>query len=240
MNLLKSFLIRLFVVIVPLLGLYYYSEIAFEANRNREHPTDVGLGMAVFLFFILLFLFVGFTIDIIIRFVKKEYKIVMIDTIFLLPFVFLLLYIATLFSGGPLYKIVKNLHNQEFIYIVIIYLFLISLGFWLVFKRSLKIIIGYVTIILIICGGYFYNKYSIEKYYGDNKDIFFEGGVGDNIVAYGTGNDKISVLEQERIERKTFNRIYIKTDSLTIELNEWIKLIEKKYSEKVKCHINKY
>ena len=71
MSLLKNFLIRLFVVIVPILGLYYYSEIAFEANRNREHRTDVGLGMAIFLFFILFFLFVGFTIDIIIRFVKK-------------------------------------------------------------------------------------------------------------------------------------------------------------------------
>ena len=113
---LKCFLKRLSIVSVPLLGLYYYSEIAFEANRQKEHPTDVGLGIAIFLFFILFFLFLGFIMDTILRIIKKEHKTVLINVIFLLPFLFLILYIATLFGGGPLYETVKNLSNQEFIY----------------------------------------------------------------------------------------------------------------------------
>ncbi|WP_211196184.1 hypothetical protein [Flavobacterium sp. H122] len=233
MNILKSFLKRLFIVIVPFLGLYYYSEIAFEANRQKEHPTDAGLGIAVFLFFILFFLFLGFIIDTILRIVKKEHKTVLINIIFLLPFLFLILYIATLFSGGSLYEIVKNFNNQEFVYLVLIYLVLISLGFLIVYKNPLKKTIIYLTILSCIAGGYFYNKHSIEEYYGKNKDIYFQGKSNDTIIVLAS--DNMSVITEGKIERKTWNRVYIKTDKNTVELNDWIKPIAREYSDSIKC-----
>jgi hypothetical protein len=237
-NILKSFLKRLFIVSIPILGLYYYSEIAFKANRQKEHPTDVGLGIAIFLFFILFFLFLGFTIDTIIRFVKKEYKIVLINVIFLLPFIILVLYIGTLFFGGPLYEIVKNLNDQEFIYIGLIYLVLISFGFLIVYKCSLKKTLIYLTILSCIAGGHFFIKYNIEEYYGENKDIYLKGNVNDTIRAYGS--DNMSVLAEGQIERKTWNRVYIKTDNNIVELNDWIKPIANKYSDSIKCELIKH
>jgi hypothetical protein len=238
MNIFKSFLKRLFIVCVPLLGLYYYSEIIFEVNRQKEHPTDVGLGIAIFLFIILLFLFLGFVIDTILRIVKKERQIVLINIIFLLPFVFLILYIATLFFGGPLYEIVKNINDQKFVCIIIIYLMLISFGFLIVYKISMKIILIYLSTLSCIAGGYFYNIYSIEAYYGVNKEIYFDGEINDTIMAYG--RDKMSVLAEGQIDRKTLNRVYIKTVNKSVELNDWIKPIAKKYSDSIKCEIYKH
>ena len=235
---LKCFLKRLSIVSVPLLGLYYYSEIAFEAHRQKEHPTDVGLGIAIFLFFILFFLFLGFIMDTILRIIKKEHKTVLINVIFLLPFLFLILYIATLFGGGPLYETVKNLSNQEFIYLVVIYLVLISLGFLIVYKNSFKKILIYLTILSCVAGGYFFNNYNIEDYYGVNKEIYFKGKINDTIMAFGS--DRMSVLAEGQIERKTWNRVYIKANNKSIELNEWIKPIAKEYSDSIKCKIYKH
>ena len=152
MEIFKSFLKRLLIVAIPLLGLYYFSELAFESNRQKEHPTDVGLGIAIFLFFILFLLFLGFFIDTIIRIVKKDHKTILINVIFLLPFLILILYFGTLFSGGPLYELVKDFSEQEFIYLVLIYLVLISIGFLIIYKYSLKIILIYLTVLSCITG----------------------------------------------------------------------------------------
>jgi hypothetical protein len=235
MKILKSFLKRLCIVSSPILGLYYYSEIAFEANRQKEHPTDVGLGIAIFLLIILFFLFLGLTIDTIIRGLKKEYKIVMINVIFLLPFTILILYIGTLFYGGPLYGLVKNLNDQEFIYLGLLYLGLISFGFFIVYKCSLKKTLIYLALFSCIAAGHFYIKYSIEDYYGENKDIYLKGKIKDTIMAYGS--DNMSVLAEGQIERKTWNRVYIKTGNNAVELNDWIKPIAKEYSDSIKCRL---
>ena len=238
MEIFKSFLKRLLIVAIPLLGLYYFSELAFEANRQKEHPTDVGLGIAIFLFFILFFLFLGFIIDTIIRIVKKDHKTILINVIFLLPFLILILYLGTLFSGGPLYELVKDFSEQEFIYLVLIYLALISLGFLIIYKYSLKIILIYLTVLSCITGIYFYNKNSIRGYYGINREIYFDGKINDTIMAFGS--DSMSVLAEGQIERKTWNRVYIKTNNKSIELNEWIKPIAKEYSDSIKCKIYKH
>jgi hypothetical protein len=238
MEIFKSFLKRFLIVAIPLLGLYYFSELAFEANRQKEHPTDVGLGIAIFLFFILFILFLGFVIDTIIRIVKKEHKTILINVIFLLPFLILILYIGTLFSGGPFYELVKNFNGQEFIYIVIIYLVLISLGFLIIYKCPFKKIIIYLIILSCISGAYFYNKNSIKAYYGINRDIYFNGKINDTIMAFGS--DSMSVLDEGQIERKTWNRVYIKSNNKSVELNEWIKPIAKEYSDSIKCKIYKH
>lgn len=100
MKIIKPFLIRLLIVIIPLATLYFYAEIAFEANRKREHPTDVGLGIAFLLMFILLILFIGFLTDFIIRLRKKEHKIAIFDISFLSLFLFHILYFGCLMGSN--------------------------------------------------------------------------------------------------------------------------------------------
>lgn len=233
MNTFKSFLKRLFIVCVPLLALYFYSEIALKANREREHPSDAGLGIAILLFFILFILFIGFIIDTLLRFRKKEYQTLIVNTIFLLPFIFFIIYIATLFSGGPFYKFVKNIREQEFIYLTIIYLVLIILGFLLVYKCSIKKKLAFLTVLSCLTGLYFYNKNEIKNHYTINKHIYYDGKINDSIIAIGS--DSMSVLSQGQIARISWNRVYIKSNDDSVELNEWIKPIAKKYSDSIKC-----
>ena len=238
MEIFKKFLKRLLIVAIPLLGLYYFSELEFEANRQKEHPTDVGLGIAIFLFFILFFLFLGFAIDTIVRIVKKEHKTVLINIIFILPFLFLILFIATLMSGGPFYEIVNNFNDKELVYVILIYLTLISVIFLIVYNYSFRKILIYLSILSCITGGYFYNKYNIEHYYGVNKEIYFDGNINDTIMAFG--KDGMSVLAEAQIERKTWNRVYIKNCNKIVELKDWIKPISKEYSDSIKCKIYKH
>lgn len=99
MSLKKHLLIRLLATIVPLLLLYGYAQIAFEANRNREHRTDAGLGIAFLLFFILTILFIGFMIDLIVRYRKKEFKVMLLNLPFLIPLLLFVSYIACLITS---------------------------------------------------------------------------------------------------------------------------------------------
>lgn len=94
MKLFKAFLIRLLIVAISLLALYAYAEIAFQANRKKEHPTDAGLGIAILLAFIAVVLFIGFISDLILRLVRKEYKIALINIPFLIPFIVIIAYIS--------------------------------------------------------------------------------------------------------------------------------------------------
>ncbi len=48
MKSLKALAIKLSFVTIPLLLLYMYAQIAFKANREKEHPTDVGMGIVVY------------------------------------------------------------------------------------------------------------------------------------------------------------------------------------------------
>lgn len=99
MKLLKAFLLRLLIVAIPLLALYFYAEIAFEANREKEHRTDAGLGIVVLLAFILIILFVGFVVDLLVSLNSKEYKIALINVPFLIPFVIFIIYIGCLMAS---------------------------------------------------------------------------------------------------------------------------------------------
>ena len=240
MNLLKSFLTRLFIVAVPILGLYFYSEIVFEANRQKEHPTDAGMGIAILLFLLLLCLFLGFVINTIIKFRKKEYPIVMVNAIFLSPFLFLILYLQCLFVGGDGFcEFITKLDGTTFTYIIIIVLILISVGFLVVYKCSFKIIFIYLMILSSIGGGYFYNRHVIKEHYGKNKEMYFEGKINDTILVLAS--DNMSVLAEGYIERKTYNRIFIKSENKTIELNDWLEPIKKEYSDSIKCQLtNQY
>ena len=103
MKITKHIIIRILAIAIPLLLLYFYSEMAFEANRQREHRTDVGLGIAFLLIFVLIILMVGFITDSIVRIYKKQYSIAMINVPFLLLFLIPVLYISCLFSREAFY-----------------------------------------------------------------------------------------------------------------------------------------
>lgn len=103
MKITKHIIIRILAVAIPLLLLYFYSEMAFEANRQREHRTDVGLGFAFLLVFILIILMVGFITDSIVRIYKKQYSIALINVPFLLLFLIPVLYISCQFSSEAFY-----------------------------------------------------------------------------------------------------------------------------------------
>lgn len=103
MKITKHIIIRILAVAIPLLLLYFYSEMAFEANRQREHRTDVGLGIAFLLVFILIILMVGFITDSIVRIYKKQYSIALINIPFLLLFLIPVLYISCQFSSEAFY-----------------------------------------------------------------------------------------------------------------------------------------
>lgn len=99
MKLIKSILIRFLIVAVPLLLLYGYAQMAFKANRQKEHPTDVGLGIAFLLVFILIALFIGFVVDFIKSLRYKQYSTAWVDFSFLLLFTIPILYIGCLIAS---------------------------------------------------------------------------------------------------------------------------------------------
>jgi len=86
MSITRHLLLRLVIVTIPLLVLYFFSELAFKVNRQKVHPTDVGLGIALLLAFVLIILFIGFIADLIIRLRKKQYPIAIMNIPFLLAF----------------------------------------------------------------------------------------------------------------------------------------------------------
>ncbi|MEN7550061.1 hypothetical protein AAG747_19215 [Rapidithrix thailandica] len=98
-NIIKFFLVRLLIVILPLVVLYFAFEAGVEANNQKEHKTDVGLGFAILLFFIFIILTVGFVIDFIKNLYKKHYDIALIDIPFLLVFLIPIIYIHCQMGG---------------------------------------------------------------------------------------------------------------------------------------------
>jgi hypothetical protein len=99
MKLAKPFLIRFLIVILPLLGLYAYAQIAFRENRASHHPTDVGLSIAFLLIFMLFLMFVGFIVDLFIRIRRKQRQLAWIDALFLFLFITPITYIGCLIAS---------------------------------------------------------------------------------------------------------------------------------------------
>jgi len=96
MKKLKPFLIRFLIVTVPLLVIYGFAQMAVKANRESEHRTDVGLGIAFLSVFVFLILFVGFAIDLVIRIRRKQRPQVWMDAFFLFLFSIPIAYIICL------------------------------------------------------------------------------------------------------------------------------------------------
>lgn len=95
----KAFLLRLLLYVIPIIGLYIFSQMTIEDNRQQEHRTDVGLGIVVFSALVLAFMSICIVADMIARIVKKEYKIAWIDLLFLLPSIIFVIYIGCLMAS---------------------------------------------------------------------------------------------------------------------------------------------
>jgi len=96
MGIIKHLVLRVAIVAFPMFVWYVYSEYAYKANRMKEHPTDVGLGMAILLTLILFFLFIGFLIDFVVRMQNKQRQIANIDLVFIVLFAVPILYFVSL------------------------------------------------------------------------------------------------------------------------------------------------
>lgn len=95
----KHIAIQLLIILLPLGGLYLFAQHTFEENSKRQHRTDAGLGIAILLFFILAILFIYFVANTIVKYRKKEYKLLAINCVFLLIFALSILNIHCLIGG---------------------------------------------------------------------------------------------------------------------------------------------
>ena len=96
----KPFFIRLLLVAIPMGALYLFAQMAFEENRHKEHPTDVGLGIAMLLGVFSLVFFIAFLVDISVRIYKKQYAVAWTNLPFLLLCSTVLLYIGCNMSSS--------------------------------------------------------------------------------------------------------------------------------------------
>jgi len=99
MNLFIHFIKRVLIVAIPLVCLYFFSMYSIAENNKKLHKGDVGLGLAILLFFILAILLIGFIIDLIYRLRRKQYKIAWTNVPFLLLFLIPISYIHCQMGG---------------------------------------------------------------------------------------------------------------------------------------------
>lgn len=119
--------------------------------------------------------------------------------------------------------------------IIIIVVAFLCVGLFF-YKPSLKtiIILSIITIAVII---WFLKGLGIEDYYGRNHHIYFDGKENYIVIMEDKNTNKFIVEGQ--IQRKTWNRIFIKTEKDTLDLNDWI---EQKagYMVEVNCELKKH
>ena len=95
----KAFLLRLLLYVIPIIGLYLFAQLAIEDSRQQEHRTDVGFGIVVVSAMVLAFMSACLVADMLARIVKKEYKIALMDLLFLLPSIIFVIYIGCLMAS---------------------------------------------------------------------------------------------------------------------------------------------
>ncbi|MEP2278475.1 hypothetical protein [Maribacter sp.] len=115
----------------------------------------------------------------------------------------------------------------------VIFIIIFIIVAFLLYKRSLKPVIILIIIIVMVVGG-FLHLLEIEDYYGRNNHVFFDGNKNDTILILDRGNDQI--IAKGLIQRKSWNRVFIKSDNDTLDLNDWINL-KAEYLADVKCEL---
>lgn len=118
------------------------------------------------------------------------------------------------------------------IFIVLILLLFATTGA-LIYKPSKKAVLISV-VILVLFFGWFLINLNIEDWYGKHNHVYADGKKGDKVILLDAQTSK--EIATAEIENKTWERVFVKTESDTLELNDWI---EKKggYMADVKCEI---
>ena len=119
---------------------------------------------------------------------------------------------------------------------IIAILFVLSVILLLRKKPSfIKILI--LSIILVSGIIWFFKGLGIEDFYSNNNHIYFDGSENDTVIMTDKSTSKF--IAKAQIQRKTWNRIYLKTENDTIELNDWI---EQKagYMADINCALKKH
>ena len=115
--------------------------------------------------------------------------------------------------------------------LIIFCLIIAGFTFLKAYRKVITLIFALFSVILMI---WFFKNLGIEDYYANNNHIYFDGKENDIIVM----TDKINsqFIAKGQIQRKTWNRIFVKTDNDTLDLKDWI---EKKagYMVEVNCEL---
>ncbi|MFV0539822.1 MAG: hypothetical protein ACK5MZ_01110 [Aestuariibaculum sp.] len=73
----RHFLARLLIFAILCLVVYLFAQNAIETNSRKVHRGDVGLGIAILIFNVLLVMGITLLIDIIYRIRKKQYAVLL-------------------------------------------------------------------------------------------------------------------------------------------------------------------
>ena len=112
---------------------------------------------------------------------------------------------------------------------------LLFIGF-LLYKRFYKLLVVFLIALMGLIG-YFINVVGIEDYYGRNNHVFFQGKKNDIVILINKNTNQI--IAKGQIEKKSWNRVFIKSENETLELNKWL---EKKaeYMANIECELKKW
>jgi len=118
----------------------------------------------------------------------------------------------------------------------------IPLLLWLLFRyknRKTKWILGTVILIFLTIYGFTILglwSMEIEDKYQGHENVYFDSSKGDTIIL--TNSKTNQFISKGQIQRKTWNKVYIKSETDTLELFDWIEQNGGKITE-VKCDLKK-
>lgn len=115
--------------------------------------------------------------------------------------------------------------------IILLFLIIAAYIFLKSYRKIVMLMFVLFSVVLII---WFFKNLGIEDYYGINNHIYFDGKENDTIVM--TEKSTGQYITKGQIQRKTWNRVFIKTDNDSLDLKDWI---EKKagYMVEVNCEL---
>lgn len=105
----------------------------------------------------------------------------------------------------------------------------------LLYKRKFKAII-ILSILFLGLFIYLLHGISVEDFYGRNNNIYFDGSKGDTVIMTDPNTNQF--ISKGQISHKSWNRVYIKSENDTLDLNDWITQ-KAGYMSNVKCKLIK-
>lgn len=107
-------------------------------------------------------------------------------------------------------------------FIIIIILVIIAVLYFL-YRKYPKTAITISVLLTAVFGLIFFGLWAldIEDRYGANNNIYFDGKENDTVVM--TYRSTKQTIAKGQIQRKTWDKVFIKSETDTLDLNDWIK-----------------